>query len=330
MLVLADREDRPGPFVERMREYGVTTYIIPMLFDLDPLIIPRLARFIRSEKYQIVHTHLFHANFYGTWAARIAGVAHCFSTQHGYAERRDHKWWVALADRMSASQQKCIITISESLRLWLHKHEGLPLSKMETVYYGFDTSQQLVQKPNLSTSGKIIGTVGRLIPSKKFDILIKAMPHVLRQVPDAHLWVVGDGPERSSLARLAESLKLTDSITFRGYRSDAAELMRRFTVFAFPSVKEGFGMVLLEAMAGCIPIVACNISSIPEIVIHEKTGLLVEPESPKAMAHAILNLLENSEYRSTIGNAGLQRLKNDFTIDKMVQNTYAIYKRFLN
>ena len=329
MLVLADREDQPDAFVDTMLKKGVEAFVVPLRYDIDPLLIPRLCSILRTQKFQVVHTHLFHADFYGTLAARLTRVACCFSSKHGYAERRDNKWWVAAIDRMLASQQNWIITISDSLREWLHENEGLPFQKMSTVYYGFDCPPPAASRSRESRPEKIIGTVGRLVPSKKFDVLIRAMPAVLQRVPHARLWIVGDGPEREPLTALAGTAGLADKIKLLGYRADVLQLMEQFTAFAFPSVKEGFGMVLLEAMSRALPVVACRASSMPEIVEHGKTGLLVTPDDPEAMAQGLISVLENNELCSALGTAGRRRVEDYFTVEKMGDSMCEIYHKHI-
>ena len=110
---------------------------------------------------------------------------------------------------------------------------------------------------------------------------------------------------------------------------DVLQLMEQFTAFAFPSVKEGFGMVLLEAMSRALPVVACRVSSMPEIVEHGKTGLLVTPDDPEAMAQGLISVLENNELCSALGTAGRRRVEDYFTVEKMGDGMCEIYHKHI-
>jgi glycosyltransferase involved in cell wall biosynthesis len=333
MLVLADPQDRPEDFMARMRAEGVPTHLMRMKRDISLSLLLRLARFIRSQRFDLVHTHLFHADMYGAAASAFANGHRLISTQHGYAERRDYKWWVAAADRVASHRQDTIVTISESLRHWLHKTERLPLEKMITIHYGFD-HLSIVREIHCGPSRKlsdilVIGTVGRLISFKQIDILIQAMPLVLQKFSNARLQIIGDGPQRPSLEVLARDLGLENNVEFLGNRYEASRLMTAFDIFAFPSIREGFGMVLLEAMAVCLPIVACRVSSIPEILVDGETGFLVPVKDSPAFAQAIIRLLSDPQLGCRMGQAGRKRLEINFSVEKMVKQTVKVYQQVL-
>jgi glycosyltransferase involved in cell wall biosynthesis len=331
MLVLADGEDRPGPFVERLRASGVEAGILPMRGSIDPMLVGRLVRHVRRHAPDLVHTHLFHADLYGSLAARLAGVRHIVATKHGFNpwRRRLH---YALLDRMAAYSQRRIITISNAIGRWLVEVEGLPAGKMRTIHYALDAGQFRRQGeggPVLSDPpGPVIGTVTRLMRQKGVHVLIQAFAHCVKEQPAASLVIAGDGPARSELEQQATALGIKAQVQFLGYvpHPRLGYLMEGFDIFAFPTFGEGFGLAVLEAMALGKPVVASDVMAIPEIVLQGKTGLLVPPDDAPALANALLKLLGDAALRDQFGNAGRQRAQAEFTVERMVGETVEVYE----
>lgn len=332
MLILADSEDRPEAFCQRMRASGIPTEVMGIRGDLDVLLLWRLRQYIHQGDFDLIHTHLFHADLYGSLAGRLANISTIISTHHGFNTWRSNKFYAWL-DRLVARFQKSIITISNAIGQWLVKVEGLPAEKMVTIHYGLDADVFRAQANNkpiaLDVSSPIIGTVSRLISSKGIDILLQAFAQVSKTYPNASLIIVGDGPERDSLHRLTNQLQIAQKTHFLGNRDDVSSLMREFELFVFPTFGEGFGLVLLEAMAWGKPIAATDVMAIPEIVIPGETGLLVPQRDSILMAEAIVTLLDDEKYARYLGRKGKERLEEVFTVDRMVEQTAQLYNRVL-
>jgi len=329
MLVLAGPEDQPAPFVESMKTRGIDCEMISMRGDLDLFLVLRVLKFIRRHASQLVHTHLIHADLYGTLAARLAGIPTVVSTKHGYNPWRTHRLY-AFLDRLAALLQDRIITISDALGRWLVEVEGLPQKKLSTVHYALDVNHfrpSTAGNLPLEASQPVIGTVSRLIHQKGIHILLQAFAACARQHRTISLVVVGDGPERSNLEDLAEKLGLGHRVHFLGYRSDVDQIFPQMDIFALPTFGEGFGLVLLEAMACSKPVVATDVMSIPEIVQPGKTGFLVPAKDVSALAEALDTLIANPELRDRFGKVGFQRVKRDFTVERMVQKTAEVYQQ---
>lgn len=334
MLVLADSEDGPESFIEQMQAVGIPTYRISMGADIDPLLVFQITYYLIPNYFDLIHTHLFHADIYGSLAARLAGIPAIISTKHGFNPWRHQKIY-GLLDRLAASQQQQIITVSKAIAEWLVKTEKLPAKKMRVIPNAIEIEdikpitkypKELVNLPK-----PIIGTVSRLLYQKGIHILLDAFAKCREQHPQASLVIVGDGLYRNQLEEQAKTLGIAENTHFLGYLQQPrlSAVVSEFDIFAFPTFGEGFGMVLLEAMAVSKPVVASNVMAIPEIVIDGQTGLLVPPDNADALAQGLLKLIENPILCQQFGSAGRQRLEQEFTVERMVKKTIAVYDEVL-
>jgi glycosyltransferase involved in cell wall biosynthesis len=173
----------------------------------------------------------------------------------------------------------------------------------------------------------LFGTVARLVPQKSLHTLITAFSLVRARRPDveARLVLVGRGPLEASLRSLAAQLGVSQEIIWAGFRTDIPVVMTAMDVFVLSSIFEGFGLVLLEAMAASRPVVATRVSAIPEVVGDGEAGVLVPPENPEAMATAMLDMLD-ADRRLAFGQRGRQRLHDHFKPDRMIDETLRIYE----
>jgi glycosyltransferase involved in cell wall biosynthesis len=141
--------------------------------------------------------------------------------------------------------------------------------------------------------------------------------------------LIGDGPEAGSLAALSRQLGLQEAVRFLGTRSDIPQLLSLLDVVALPSLEEGFPNVVLEAMAAGKPVVATRVGGTPEAVIHRETGLLVPPKDPRALADAILEVLDDPQRANAMGQAGRERVRKAFDLSRMVQEIEALYEELI-
>jgi glycosyltransferase involved in cell wall biosynthesis len=285
--------------------------------DLDPLLLVRLARTLHAD---VVHTHLVHADVYGGVAATLRGTR-LVSTKHNddpfrtgpfrFAERG----LIRLADR--------VVTITDSLRRFTVERVGAPADKVETIHYGLDDLPEPwgANAPDRVPAGaRVALAVARLTPQKGIDVAV----HALAKLPgDVVLVVLGDGPERARLEQLARTLGVERRLFLQGRVPDVAAWLERSTVLVHPARWEGFGLGVLEAMLAGLPVVASNVSSLPELVVDAETGYLVKPDDPPALARSVLQALE----RPSLGAAGRERARQEFSVDRMAARTAELYAR---
>ena len=330
MIVLKARGNQPEAFIEHLQANGVSTEVLPVRGHVDPTLPYRLSQRFRDLRPALVHTHLFHADLYGALALRGSRVP-LISTKHGFDPWRVRPWWGWL-NRLATRRAQHLIVISAAIGQWHCDVESLPPEKMSVVHYGLDAAifRDAAAASTRTDDGRIrIGVVSRLIQQKGVDVLLRAFALLKADHQQADLLVVGDGPARASLEDLAQSLELSDRVKFLGYRRDVSTIMRELDVVAFPTHGEGFGLVVLEAWAWAKPVVASAVTSLPEIIEDERSGLLVPVGNEHALAAALSRLIQDAGLRRALGENGRQRLEHDFTIETMTRKTVDVYQGVL-
>ncbi|MDS0253970.1 glycosyltransferase [Haloarcula argentinensis] len=327
-----------GELASDFREAGCSVERIGIRSDFDPLGFGKLVTKIVRNDYDLVHTHLFHGDIYGATAATVAGVPAIISSKHNdppYWQEQPYK----LIHDLSLSRTDRVLPISEHVRDYLLETSRISPNQVQTVRYGISPTEfdgvserdvQSVRRDFVDDNTPLVGTVARLTEQKNLETLLRAFEQVKDRVPDAHLAIVGRGEEEDRLKRLAETHDIEDDVTFSGFRTDIPELMHAFDVFALPSLWEGFGVVFLEAMAAQTPVVASEVSAIPEVVADGETGLLCPPMDEAKFADAISTLLETPEMAESMGKAGRERLDREFAVDRMIEEVATIYQDTLS
>lgn len=283
----------------------------------DPLVLPRLIGTLRAD---VVHTHLVHADVFGGVAAKLRG-ARLVSTKHN-----DDPFRVGVfryVERGLARAARRIVTITESLRRFTVEQVGVPAGKVETIHYGLDgLPEPWGENPpdDVPHDARILLSTARLVPQKGIDEAVRTLP---RLPDDVVLVVLGEGPERPALERLATDLGVAERLFLPGRVPDVAAWLRRATVFVHPARWEGFGLGVLEAMHAGLPVVATSVSSLPELVVDGTTGLLVPSDDAAALAGGVAAALERPE----LGTAGRERARSEFSVERMASRTAALYER---
>ena len=300
---------------------------------VDPRCLIDVSRRIRARAVDLVHTHLIHADLYGGLASRLAGVRRIVSTRHNDDSFR-RRSTMRILTRLSGWTCARVITPSRYLTDFTRRLEGIGPEKIRTIPYALEypigvKGDGIREEIGLEPDTPLVVAVGRLVEQKGHRYLLQAWPTVIAARPDARLLVVGDGPWRARLAEEARALGVTDTVTFTGWRRDVPAILAAANLCAHPSLWEGFGLVLLEAMAAGTPIVASRVSSIPEIVLDGQIGWLVPPRDRTGLAEAILRLLADPERCRAMGEAARRRVLETFSPERMVRATEAVYDELL-
>ena len=339
LCILAEPDHIPllQNYAAQLEAAGVHVVFQTMRRHIDERLIGNLCAYMKRKQIQIVHTHLIHADVYGTIAAKLAGVPVIISSQHNDDQFRRSRLIIWL-NRLLAHWQSKIIVISDWVGKFLQEVEGIPAEKITRIHYGLDPKPiealadpaYIRQQFQIPDGAPVIGTIGRLTAQKGQTYLLDAARLLKNDFPNLRVVVIGDGELRHDLEAQAKTLDITDNVIFTGLRSyhEAMCLLSGMDVFVFPSLWEGFGLVLLEAMALKKPIVASNVSAIPESVLDGKTGLIVPPRQAEAIAEALRALLRDFEKAEKMGVAGFQRLQAAFAVESMVTATANLYAQF--
>jgi glycosyltransferase involved in cell wall biosynthesis len=296
---------------------------------------------IRREKPDIVHTHTSKAGILGRLAARMAGVPHIVHTPHGHVfhghfGRVTSAVFLALERYFTRFTEKVVALTAGEKRDYVDLavaqeqdipviHSGVDVS--EFVAEGFDAAAKM-HAEGLDPRKRHVGFVGWLLPIKGPGYLLNAMTAVWQEHPDAELVFVGKGELEGPLRAQASFAGCEDRVKFLGWRDDIPEIMPLFDVFVLPSLNEGMGRVLVEAMAAGRPVVASRVGGIPDLVRHGETGLLVTARDDEAIAASISLLLSNPAMAERMGAAGRLRCW-EFGLCAMVSKLDVLYRGLL-
>ncbi len=208
-------------------------------------------------------------------------------------------------------------------------------SRVHVIYSGIDLGRfcqtenqpEFRQRYGLKENQPIIGTVANLFPRKGYEYLIEALVEIKDAIPDICCFIVGKGPEayQQKLFQLVEKRQLMANVVFAGFQKNVYEFINAFDVFVLPSLMEGFGIALLEAMAMSKPIVACSVGGIPEVIFDGITGILVPPKDSKALAKAIVRLITDEKVKRRFGKAARRVVEEQFSQEitmKRIENLY--------
>ena len=330
-LIVLTEQRKPAPeFFSALQAADVNAERVIIRGHADPALAPRLALRLRALAPALVHTHLLHADLYGTLAARLAGVPLVISTRHNDDPFR-RRWPVSFFLRIINRRTDHFVAISERVRAFTIEVEQVTASRVDTVNYGLplgaETRPVDARAEFGIPEGPLLVCVARLTEQKGHRWLLSAFRAVLDEFPQAALLLLGDGPLRAPLERLAAKLGLREHVRFSGWRTDVSALLPGADLFVLASEWEGFGLVLLEAMAAALPIVATRVGAIPEVVLHGETGWLVEAKNAAAFADATISALRAPGQIVAFGQRGRARLQKEFSVQRMVAATERLYAR---
>ena len=319
---------RGGGFQGTLEALGIPVTVLGKAGRWDLRVLPRLTRWLRRERIQILHSFMFTANFWGRLAARSAGTP--VRVISGVGLDPWHRGRYAWADRRLAGGTDRFLAVSEAVREALIQRWGAPPERVTVIPNGKDpgdypaveraAARRAVALPE---SAWVIGALGRLSPEKGLDTLIAALPAIREQVAEARLLLVGEGPERDALERQARDLQVADRVTFAGFRDDVATVLQALDCLAVPSRNEGCPNAVLEAMAVGVPVIASDIPGMQEVILPKKTGLVFPSESPGALATMVVWLRRHRTLGRELTRTARARFLSLYTRDRMV----AAYER---
>jgi glycosyltransferase involved in cell wall biosynthesis len=301
----------------------------------DAAAVAALAAHLARMQPDVVHTHMYRADVIATKAVLAMTSA---GNPRPYLVSTVHSSRVRSADdretlRCLTPEMDQLIAVSQAIVAKI-ADERPGLAPVELIYNGVDLRRYDDQQPasdlreqyGMEPGSKIVGVVARLEPEKGHQTLIDAWPYVLRQVPDAYLFIAGEGSMRDAIEARAQANRVAHRVVFTGRRDDIPAVTAAFDVAVLPSHREAQGLSILEAMALSRPVVASDVGGIPEMVEDGVTGVLVPHDQPQALAAAIVRLLRDPELAATIAKAGHDLVHDRFCIELMVRAVEDIYE----
>jgi glycosyltransferase involved in cell wall biosynthesis len=302
-----------------------------------------LWRIIKKNNPVIVHTHSSKAGLIGRLAARLAGTPIIVHTPHGhvffgYFGPFKTKLFIILEKAVARVTDK-IVTLTNREKKDHILFKIADQDKFSVICSGLELNRLQESSPEEKHSLKkelgipgnslIVGTAGRLVPVKGPEFLVRASKYVISKYPETYFVFTGDGPLEQDLKRKVRKMGIAKNIIFSGWRDDLAKVISIYDVFVLPSLNEGMGRVLVEAMALGKSIVASDVGGIPDLVIHGKNGFLVPAKNPEQLAKYIQVLLENKDKREKMGLAG-KKMALNFGAESMIEKIAGLYEELLN
>ena len=287
---------------------------------LRPELVLRLARWLRCQRIDVVHTHDDRQLLYGALAARLARVPRVIHTRHGRSlglSPRQQRL-VALAARRI---HRFVCVSRDAARL--SARQGIPRQKLCIIWNGIDLDR--FSFTGLHPDGPAV-LVARLSPEKDIGTLIEAARLMVRREPSFRLEIAGDGTCLTELQDWTRRLGLEDRVRFLGATHFVHGVLSRARLFVLSSISEGVSLTLLEAMATGLPVVATDVGGNPEVVSHGETGLLVAPRDPAALARAIWRVWSDRNLGRELGAAGRRRVEKHFEVRRMVAQYEKLYE----
>lgn len=326
--------DEPGVLAPVVETAGCRIVMVKRRAGLDVGLIGRLARVFKQEGVTVVHTHSLDPMLYAGWAAWFTSVSVRIHTQHD-TWLRTYNWKDRLKFRVASTVFHKIVGVSQDTTRAFGLY-GISSQKAVTILNGIEekkfsrkqmeANQTTIESTHGCTKREwVVGSVARLSPEKGIHHLLHAHAILrLRGLP-IRLVLVGEGPQRRDLEMLSRTLGISTTVEFMGYQEHVETFLSTFDFFALPSITEGIPLSLLEAMAHGLPIVATNVGGIPEIVVHQESGLLVPPGQPEALAQALEQLIQDPGEAERFAKNAEYRIRERFGMTAMSEAYQHLY-----
>lgn len=348
LLITGQPEPREGEMVELAHQKGCVPLRIPSLRNSatpvgDALTLLRLIRLFRRERPTIVHLHLLKARVLGGLAARIARVPIVVETFHGtqfvgYYPPPVTRLLIVL-ERLLGRWMDAVVAVSDAVATELIRLKIAPVAKVHVILLGLEldgfqtgsgSGGGLRAELHLPAQAPLVGAVGRIAPIKGIEYFIEAARQIVQVIPDARFVLIGDGPQRQMLERKVTDARIGDKVWFLGWRKDVVQILPDLDVVVLPSLHEGTPVSLIEAMAASRAVVATQVGGVPDVVEHDRTGLLIPPRDSRAIARAVILLLQDSERRHELGAAARRSVVGRFSLDRLEAEMEHFYRGLLS
>ena len=322
-------------FLEQLENYGIKTIGLKVdrIYSLEGLSRGLWFRdFLKEEEVDVLMTHHFGSDIWGTIFGRMAKVPVIISNRRdsGFWRKRRH----VLVYRLLQGWVDKIVVVSQAVKDVVVEEEEVKNGKIEIIYNGIDiqrfkrTSDVARKRQELQVpeGAKLVGCVGNMRPVKGHRYLIEAAKTIVEKYPWVHLVFIGGGELRADLISMSDNLGLGNNSHFPGIREDIPEMLDCMDICVLPSLSEGFSNTLLEYMAAGKPIVATRAGGNPEVIVHQSNGLLVNKADPEDLREKILLLLGDEQQADRLGVEARKHVEREFSVEKMAENYQDLLK----
>jgi len=322
LMVVPDGSD----VAAEARARNLPVHALPMAGEADIRFPLRFKALIEESQPDLVHLHSRRgADLLGGLGARLARVPVLMTRR---VDNPEPSWVVGPKYRLFDR----IITISEAIGRVLLK-QGVEADKLRCVHSALDPApfegpcrgREFLESLGLTEDHTLIGMAAQFIPRKGHEVLFEAVPSILAIHPGARFLLFGQGPLHQEISSRVAEAEWRAAVHLPGFRDDLSDLLPCLDLLVHPASMEGMGVILLQAGAAGVPVVSTTVGGIPEAVDHGETGLLVPPGDPRALASAVIDLLDDPDRARRMGEAGRRRVKERFSVDRMVEGNLAVY-----
>jgi glycosyltransferase involved in cell wall biosynthesis len=291
-------------------------------FDPRPALFFR--RLIQSERYDIVHFHTKRAHALALWLGRSRRMKTVVTRRMDYPLKKN---WYNL--QLYNRRTDAVVAISRRIAEVLME-AGVHERKIRVIYSGIDPESfaPFSFRPWCARP-VVVGTVALLVKRKGHRFLLQAAAILKKRGYQLRYRLVGDGPERENLEQLVATLGLEEEVSFQGFLSNVPLFLPEVDIFVLPSLYEGLGVAVLEAMAAGKPIVGCQVGGIPELIRDRENGLLVPPGNAEALADAITLLLSRQGLAESLARRAWEKVRSEFTLEQMGKKNESLYYELL-
>jgi len=304
----------------------ITCLDLGMRGKADVRVLGRLGRLLRRERIRIVVSFMFHPNLLGRILGGILRVPIRISSERitGFEGRGR-----ALLNRLTVPLATCVVAVAPRVAEAARRDLRIPAERLATIPNGVDLEHFRPVQGERPTQELVIGCTARLHAKNDHATLLRAFARLCERAMPPRLLLVGGGAEASRLAGLASVLGISGRLEFAGDQRDVAHFLHRMHIYAQTSVAEGMPNSILEAMASGLPVVATDVGGTPDVVEEGRTGLLVPPRDPDAVARAVEVLLADGRLRARLGQAGRERVEQQFGERLMLQRVETLLDRLV-
>lgn len=337
LVCFANPGESERPFVDAAAKENLTVHRIPWGRSKPVFRAARqMAAYVREHRIDVLHCHNTYADITGAITARLTPVK-TLTTLYVWGDfgwkRNALQWldWMAIKalDRVTAHcEETRVATVAKGMR---EEDVDLLTCGFESRVATFDPAERNRRRAELGASAQdtVLINVARFWGEKAHDVQLQGLRHILKQKPHTKLWLLGVGPMLDEIRALSHQMGLDDHVNFLGFRDDLPEILALADLQIHPSDMEGVPLAVLSGMMAGLPIVASCVGGLPEIIKHEKTGILIQPRQPEALARAVIELMDSPELQLRLGKGAQAFIRDEYSLQAAAARVGQVYEKML-